>query len=67
MRSLGGPLVTKGWGDGVTPGQNFELIGVVSWGYRCAQIEYPGVFARVTEALHWITSISGAGKNCPRQ
>ena len=32
----GGPLVTSGDGDGVTPGQNYELIGVVSWGYGCA-------------------------------
>ena len=28
----GGPLVTSGSGNGVTPGQNYELIGVTSWG-----------------------------------
>lgn len=27
----GGPLVSAGPGDGVTAGQNYELIGVVSW------------------------------------
>ena len=28
----GGPLVTAGSGNGVTPGQNYVLIGVTSWG-----------------------------------
>ena len=27
---LGGPLITAGSGSGVTAGQNYELIGVVS-------------------------------------
>lgn len=40
----GGPLVSSGDGDGVTPGSNYELIGVVSWGDGCG--DYPGVYAR---------------------
>merc|ERR1712212_981399 len=32
----GGPLVTAGAGDGVTTGENYELIGVVSWSIGCA-------------------------------
>jgi len=63
----GGPLVTAGPGNnGVVPGQNYELIGVVSASYKCD--EYPGVYARVTDQLEWIkttTNWDDADK-CPR-
>ena len=47
----GGPLVSASNGNGVTPGQNYELIGVVSWGVGCALANYPGVYARYVKLL----------------
>lgn len=38
----GGPLFTY-------DGTSFTLVGIVSWGYGCAQQGYPGVYTRVSE------------------
>jgi len=46
----GGPLITKETGSE----DYYSLIGVVSWGEKCADPNYPGVYARVTKALQWI-------------
>jgi len=64
----GGPLVTAGTGDGVTAGENYELIGVVSWGDGCAEADHPGVYARVTKQLEWIYDTTQQGwSTCPRE
>jgi len=60
----GGPLVLSD-GDGVTAGQNYFQIGVVSWGYGCAEAEHPGVYARVTSEVAWIQEKMKGGKSCP--
>ena len=55
----GGPLVTR---EG---GSYYSLIGVVSWGFGCAQSNAPGVYARVTEELGWINKYV-SGTTCPK-
>ncbi|KAJ0177720.1 hypothetical protein K1T71_006593 [Dendrolimus kikuchii] len=44
----GGPLIAE------NKDHAYELIGIVSWGYGCARIGYPGVYTRVTKYLNWI-------------
>jgi len=61
----GGPLITTNGGNGITPGENYELIGVTSWGWGCGK--YPGVYARVTEVMGWILkSVRNKLNTCPR-
>ena len=53
-----GPLITK------EPGDFYSLIGVVSFGVGCADPEFPGVYARVTDDLTWIKE-NMKGTTCP--
>ena len=43
----GGPIIDKATG---------KQVGVVSWGYGCANPNYPGVYARVSHQIEWIQS-----------
>jgi len=49
----GGPLIMTN-SDG-----EYELIGIVSWGYGCAEAGYPGVYAKVHSRLDWFFSYIG--------
>lgn len=54
----GGPLtVPSASGD--------KLAGVVSWGYGCADPDYPGMYARVSSFESWITSTMGGQQPPP--
>jgi hypothetical protein len=55
----GGPLT-------VMKGSTRVLAGVVSWGYGCADPNYPGMYARVSSFESWITSTmaGGGGGGC---
>jgi secreted trypsin-like serine protease len=48
----GGPLVVIN-GSGVV-----QQVGIVSWGFGCAEAGYPGVFTRVSEFKPWLKAIS---------
>ncbi|XP_060537059.1 venom protease-like isoform X2 [Cylas formicarius] len=47
----GGPLM---YGKNRGHNSTFYLLGVVSYGYRCAEEGYPGVYTRVTHYIEWI-------------
>jgi len=45
----GGPLIVKG-----KYSSQDTQVGVVSWGYGCADANYPGVYARISKQIQWI-------------
>ena len=52
----GGPMVVRDVND-----TEWLQVGVVSWGYGCAEAGYPGVYARVSYFIDWIcTNTNGA-------
>jgi hypothetical protein len=54
----GGPLVVPN-----AAGTGYILAGVVSWGESCADPDYPGLYARVSEFADWIEEVTGIVNN----
>ena len=50
----------------VQNGENFDSVGVVSWGASGCQDKKPSVMARVTTALAWIQKKTADSNYCPR-
>ena len=44
----GGPFMVQG------PSKRWMMVGVVSWGQKCGEPNFPGVYTRVTEYNNWI-------------
>lgn len=69
LADSGGPLVTCGDSAncGTTTGNNYDLIGVVSYGSNC-RTDIPAVYARVTAAREWIDDKAAGWESgtCPR-
>eukprot|EP01134_Creolimax_fragrantissima_P005725 CFRG5725T1 len=50
----GGPVISKTESDTLTDG---VVVGIVSWGRGCANVDMPGVNTRVSKYIEWINSI----------
>lgn len=46
-----GPLIARNKNQAI-------LVGVVSWGHRCADAKFPGVYTRVSRYIDWMDKIN---------
>lgn len=46
----GGPLMWLNRKD-----FKYYVIGIVSYGFRCAERGYPGVYTKISEYINWIS------------
>lgn len=53
---VGGRDACQGDSGGPLAHSGNIIVGVVSWGYRCADAHYPGVNARVSHYTDWIVA-----------
>jgi len=53
----GGPLYDS---------DNSSLVGVVSWGQGCAEANFPGVYARISDQFSWIQQVICAAHGNPK-
>ncbi|XP_029437821.1 serine protease 55-like [Rhinatrema bivittatum] len=59
----GGPLVCKKWNE-----DRWYQVGIVSWGYGCAERRLPGVYTLVSNYVNWIeTETAEAGESYVRE
>eukprot|EP00980_Cylindrotheca_fusiformis_P016533 scaffold4954_cov106-Cylindrotheca_fusiformis.AAC.3 len=49
----GGPLLIKR--ENSPTNSPDLLVGVTSWGYECADPEFPGIYSRVSDQIGWLT------------
>ena len=47
----GGPLY---YSDTINSASKFVLAGITSYGYKCAQAGFPGIYTRVSYYIDWI-------------
>ncbi|XP_037870357.1 trypsin-like [Bombyx mori] len=51
---VGGKDACQGDSDGPLAHQRVNLVGIISWGYRCSDPLQPGVNIRVSQFIDWI-------------
>ena len=57
----GGPMVA----DTTSTNDGFTQVGIVSWGFECADANFPGVYTKLGNYGCWIKDTSGGDVNVP--